>query len=304
MSQGDPTSGERLKEEESVRKDESIIPVNRDGLMARDESGNSLPMHCIMHDVSDRKRAEEALRESQRRQAEAERLAAVGRIAARVAHEINNPLAGIRNAFRLVRDAVPAGHPDHDMVGRIEREIDRISHIVRQMYSLYHQQEARIGDVAVAQAIEDVLVMLEPLRRERGVALDAGRVPLGLTVRLAEGGLQQILYNLVANAVEASPPGGVVAVAAQLAHEHHRDLVEISVRDQGRGVPPEIRHRIFEPFFTSKSAADSGKGFGPGLSVVRNIVESHGGSITLESTPGQGTVFRVFLPHNPKAEEQ
>jgi hypothetical protein len=189
------------------------------------------------------------------------------------------------------------------MVERIEREIDRISHIVRQMYSLYRQQEARIGDVSVAQVIEDVLVMLEPLRRDHGVALAPGRVPLGLTIRLAEGSLQQILYNLVANAIEASPSGGVVAVVAELTDEHDQDLVEITVRDQGRGIAPEIQQRIFEPFFTTKSGDDSGEGLGLGLSVVRSTVEAHGGSITLESKPGQGTVFRVFLPHNPKAKE-
>ena len=259
---------------------------------------------CIFADISDRKQAEESLRRSDKIQAEAEKLAATGRMAAQVAHEINNPLAGIKNSFRLIRDAVPEDHPDRDMVERIEREIDRIAHIVRQMYSLYRQQEARIGDVPVAQAIEDVLVMLEPLRRERGVALDAGRVPLGLTIPLAEGSLQQILYNLVANAIEASPSGGVVAVTAELTDEHNQDLVKITVRDQGRGIAPEIQHQIFESFFTSKSGDGPGEGLGLGLSVVRSTVEVHGGSIAMETEPGQGTIFRVFLPHNPKAKEQ
>jgi len=256
-------------------------------------------------DVTDRKHTEEALRESQRRQAEAERLAAVGRMAARVAHEINNPLAGIRNSFRLVRDAVPAEHPDHDMVERIEREIDRISHIVRQMYTLYSPRSEKIADFVIADAIRDVLLTLEPIRREHEVQFEESCTPPGLTIRITEGGLHQILYNLTANATEASPRGGIVTVAAKLADDnnHEHELVEITVRDQGGGIPAEIQPRIFEPFFTAKSGDDSGKGLGLGLSVVRNIVEAHGGSIALESTPGQGTVFRVFLPHNPKEKE-
>ena len=88
-------------------------------------------------DVTERRRAEEMVRESIRRQAEAEKLAATGRIAAQVAHEINNPLAGIKNSFQLIKHAVPADHPDRDMVGRIEREIDRIARVVRQIYELY-----------------------------------------------------------------------------------------------------------------------------------------------------------------------
>jgi hypothetical protein len=269
------------------------------------DSDGTTPMSTVAQgkDITKRIQAEGALRAIQRRQAEAERLAAVGRVAARVAHEINNPLAGIRNAFRLVRDAVPADHPDYDMVERIEREIDRISHIVRQMYSLYSKQEVGINQVVVARVIEDVLAMLEPLRRERGVAWDAGRVPFELTVQLVEGGLQQILYNLVANAIEASPSGGVVAVAAELTDGPDQKLVEITVRDQGQSIPPEIQHRLFEPFFTSKSGDNCGKGLGLGLSIVRSIIEAHGGSISLEIIPGQGTVFHVFLPHHPTAKE-
>jgi signal transduction histidine kinase len=124
-----------------------------------------------------------------------------------------------------------------------------------------------------------------------------------LTVRIPEGGLHQTLYNLVTNAVEASPQGGVVALAAELAGDKGgADFVEITVRDQGAGIPPEFRDRIFEPFFTSKDDDSTKRGLGLGLSVVKGIVESVGGRIEFESTPGQGTVFRVFLPHGPKVQ--
>ena len=126
-----------------IHPDGSVHWVSAQGRVffsGEDEARRPVRAAGTLVDVTGRKRAEEALQESEKRQAEAEKLAAVGRMAARVAHEINNPLAGIRNAFRLVRDAVPEDHPDHDMVERIEREIDRIANIVRQMYTLYSPQ--------------------------------------------------------------------------------------------------------------------------------------------------------------------
>lgn len=298
--------GKRIRHYETTRiaKDGRRIEVSLCVSPLTNSQGTVVGASTIARDITERKRAEASLREIQRRQTESERLAAIGRMAARVAHEINNPLAGIRNSFRLVHDAVPSDHPDRDMVERMDREIDRISHIVQQMYLLYRQEAARIGDIKIAQVIEDVLVLLEPLRRERGVVLSAGAVPPGLTVRLAEGILQQILYNLVANAIEASPEGGAVAVSAALTARHGQDLLEITVRDRGRGIPPEIQNRIFEPFFTTKSGDRPGKGLGLGLSIVRSIVEAHGGSISLESASGRGTVFQVFLPYIPKTKEQ
>jgi PAS domain S-box-containing protein len=256
-----------------------------------------------VRDITDRKRAEESLRRSEKRRAEAEKekLVATASMAARVAHEINNPLAGIQNSFRLIRGAVPDDHPDHDMVERIEREIDRIANIVRQMYTLYRPRAEKTVDVVVADAARDVLLMLEPLRREHEVQLDSSSIHPGLTVRISEGGLHQVLYNLVVNAIEVSPRGGGVALSAEVARaENDLEFVEITVCDGGAGILPESRDRIFEPFFTSKDDDSTTRGLGMGLSVVKGIVEPAGGRIEFQSTPGQGTVFRVFLPHNPE----
>ena len=172
-----------------------------------DEQKRKLGAVVAMRDITDRKRAEEELRESHRRQAEAEKLAAAGRMAAQVAHEINNPLAGIKNSFRLIRDAVPADHPDHDMVERIEREIDRIAHIVRQMYELYSPRAQQPRNIPVGKTIRDMLAMLEPLCQEHEVAVEVGPIPPELTVWAPEGSLQQIMYNLTINAIQASPAG-------------------------------------------------------------------------------------------------
>ena len=269
----------------------------------RDAKGVVIGAIAIIRDVTERKRAEESIRRLERMQSEAEKLAATGRMAARIAHEINNPLAGIKNSFRLIRDAVPADHPDRDMVERIDREIARISGIVQQMYTLYSPKAGHMTDVIVGDAIRDVLSMLEPLRREYQVEFDATHVLSGLRVRVPEGGLHQVVYNLTSNAAEASPNGGVITISVEL-DAGYPDLVKISVHDCGEGIPPDIQLRIFEPFFTSRTDDNSRGGLGLGLSVVKSVVEATGGRIEFESAPEKGTTFRVFLPHIAKAKEQ
>ena len=246
-----------------------------------------------MRDITDIKRAEEELRESRCRQAEAEKLAAAGRMAAQIAHEINNPLAGIKNSFRLIRDAVPSDHPDHDMVERIEREIDRIAHVVRQMYELYSPRAKQPRDVPVGKTIRDMLLMLEPLCRECEVQVEVGPIPSELTVWVPEGSLQQVMYNLTVNAIQASPAGGKVEISAQCADE---DYVEILVCDNGPGISADIEDRIFEPFFSTESADSTKKGLGLGLSIVNTIVANLEGKIDFQTAIGEGTCFRVLLP--------
>ena len=246
-------------------------------------------------DITDRRRTEELLRESTRRQAEAERLAATGRMAALVAHEINNPLAGIKNSFRLIRDAVPLDHPDRDMVARIEREIDRIALVIRQMYQIYSPRSEDLTDIPVGETIRDVLALLEPLRCENEVTVELAAVSPALMVRAYPGGLQQVLYNLVTNAIHASPRAAVVHVAAELAGE---DYVKISIRDRGPGIPAKMQARMFEPFVSADTgnATAGGLGLGLGLSIVKSIVDSLRGRIEFESMLGEGTCFRVYLP--------
>ena len=227
-------------------------------------------------------------------EAEAEKLAAAGRLAAQVAHEINNPLAGIRNSFRLIRDAVPEDHPDRDMVERIGPG--------NRPHRAYRPPDVRISFAAgaanratifVGRTIRDMLAMLEPLCREHEVTVEAGPVPAELTVWAPEGSLQQILYNLTVNAIQASPPKTTVNIRV---HAADKDYVEISIRDRGHGIPAEIGDRVFEPFFSTDTADSTKKGLGLGLSIVKTIVDSLGGRIDFESTVGEGTCFRVCLP--------
>jgi signal transduction histidine kinase len=257
-------------------------------------------------DITERKRAEKKLREyrdhledmvrerteriqeleSQR--TEIEKLASAGLLAARIAHEINNPLAGIKNSFLLVKDGIPKDHPYHEYVGRIEKEVDRITRIVRQMFDLYRPEQEIKNRFLIDKTIYDVVALLEAACQENSLAIKVDTK--SIMVEMHEGSLRQILYNILINAIEASPKGGIIRIMTEV---NDNNLV-FSISDQGAGIPFKVRSHIFEPFFTTKHG--SKRGLGLGLSISKEIVEKLGGHISFESETGKETVFKIILP--------
>jgi len=264
---------------------------------------------AVVTDISERKRLEEQIRRHaeeleqlveertkrirllEQQRAESEKLAATGRMSARIAHEINNPLAGIKNSFLLVKDGIPTTHRYYDYVRRIETEIERIARIVRQMFDLYRPQQDSVRSFPADIAIRDVVALLGTNCRERDITIDVEIDAPALNVALSEGSLRQVLYNVIQNAVDASTPGSLVRVRAFA----ERQKLTINVIDQGQGIPEEIRPKIFEPFFTTKSGLER-SGLGLGLSVSKGLVEAMGGKLDFESSVGQGTTFAIVLP--------
>ena len=266
------------------------------GSILRDEHGAPLGTVVIFQDVTRVVEMEAELRRS-------ERLAAVGKLAASIAHEVRNPLAAISGSIQVLL----AGGDQRRAEERrrlsdiVLRETDRLNALITDFLQYAHPRPPRLEPVALARTVADVVQMLENAARPD---LKIERcVDAALRVLADPGQLRQLLWNLCANAVQAMPQGGCLRIAAERAapqavarggrnapEGEESAWVEIRVADTGVGIPPESLERIFDPFFTTKP-----EGTGLGLATVHRIVEGHGGTLRVESSPGAGTTFSIAL---------
>jgi PAS domain S-box-containing protein len=231
------------------------------------------------------------IQQLERHRRQIEKLAALGQLAAAVAHEINNPLAGLRNAFELIKADLTPQHPHFELLELIDREIERVGAIIHQMYQLYSRAPQRPIEFDLGQTVQDVSDLLARVARKRGVTLQR-RTPAGpAPVRLPQGEVKQVLYNLLQNAIQASPAGEAVVIQVTTDQDEWR----VSVVDRGPGIPEDVLPRIFDPFFSTKTDEPHG-GMGLGLSVSRSVIEAMGGRIEVDSSPGRGSAFTAVFP--------
>ncbi|MCW5712738.1 HAMP domain-containing sensor histidine kinase [Shinella sp.] len=223
-----------------------------------------------------------------------EKLAAIGEITAGVAHEINNPIAVMQGNLEIIRDMMGPGAEEAKTEFRlINQQMNRITEIVTKLLQFAKPQEYAgfTEDYAPADVISDTLPLVQHLLKKTMITVEREDRALRL-IRMSRTELQQVLVNLIVNAIHAMPRGGRLGLRTVDAALGGVDGVEIEVSDTGAGMTPDVMGRIFDPFFTTKSR----EGTGLGLSISQMLMSQHGGKITVRSQPGEGTTFKVWLP--------
>jgi two-component system OmpR family sensor kinase len=218
----------------------------------------------------------------------AERLVAIGQMAAMVAHEVRNPLGILRAQVELLRERVAPSTSarERERFGEMLAEIDRLTGLTSEFLLLARDAPLEEHDCDLAELLERIVERArhDPAGAEANLSLDA---PADIDVRVDPGKLEQAVFNLIVNAAQIGGPGVAVSVTAR----RDGDAVRIAVADDGPGVPPELRDTLFEPFVGARTG-----GSGVGLAVARRVAERHGGRLVLERPAGRGAVFALFLP--------
>jgi two-component system, NtrC family, sensor histidine kinase HydH len=229
------------------------------------------------------------LREAQASVRRTERLAALGQLTAGLAHELRNPLGTMKaSAEMLSRNVAGENEVARELAGFISTEVDRINSLVTRFLEFARPMRLRREKTDLTQIIDRAVGQLERHQPPLNVAIYKNYSPDIRPFPLDGELIERVVYNLLLNAAQATPPGGCVTIKTRLLDN---DDAEIAVIDRGAGIDPKHRESIFNPFFTTKS-----EGIGMGLALVSKIVDEHGGVILVESDPGKGSVFRVDLP--------
>lgn len=284
--------GEKIDHFETVRvtKTGERVHVSLTISPVKDEAGRVIGAAKIARDVSQRKKAEEALRIS-------EKLASVGRLAATVAHEINNPLAAVVNLIYLIKNSpgLPASVSQYAKAA--EEELNRISSLTRQTLGFYREERGAAA-IQLGALAGNLIALFSSKARNKAVNIRL-QVRSDPKVQAVTGEMRQLLANLLGNSIDAVPRNGSILVRVSSATRWRNNVrqpgVRLTIADSGPGIPAAIRARIFEPFFTTKESV----GTGLGLWICKNIVEQHNGSLRMRTCtdPGKSwTVFSVFVP--------
>ena len=281
------TSGERIEHFETRRrrKDGRLVEISLTISPIRDGTGRIVGISKIARDITDRKLAEAALFES-------ERMAAVGRMAASIAHEVNNPLEAILNLGYLLAEDPSLDNDARRYAQLLVAEVLRVSEITKQTLSFY-RDTSRTSLVNLADLIDSVLKLHRPVLLRQSIQIYR-RGQLGSCIMASPGELRQVFTNLIVNSVDAMPRGGELHVS--VSSGGRGSLACVTIADTGAGIPDSVRDRVFDAFFSTKT----GKGTGLGLWITQGIIRKYGGSIRVRTSndPARrtGTAFRVCLP--------
>ncbi len=284
------------------RKDGTLFTEEQTITPVRGARGEIRHFIAIKHDITERKRAEEELKQLRDRFYQAQKMESIGRLAGGIAHDMNNILMPIRGYVDMMLTNSPADTPENAYLREIRRSADRAAELMGKMLAFSRGQVLRREPLDLNEMIRDYERMVKPLIGENinlAVELEDDLMP----VNADRGQLEQVIMNLLLNARDAMPDGGEVTIetAGRYVDEGHAvgqeivypgQYVILRMRDTGEGMSSETRKRVFEPFFTTREIE---KGRGLGLAIVYGIVKQHRGYISVRSEPGKGAVFEVYL---------
>ena len=240
--------------------------------------------------------ANQNLQEAEAAVRRSDRLAALGQLSAGLAHELRNPLGTIKTSAEMLLKNVPADNAvAREMAGFISSEVDRTNSLVTRFLDFARPLAVRLDKTDLTQVIDQAVSDVEKHQPPFDVTIYKNYSPEIPPFFLDGELMERVMYNLVLNAAQASPPSASITVKTRQID----GMVEIAVIDRGSGIQPKLLENIFNPFYTTKAG-----GVGLGLAIVSKIVDEHGGSISVESEPGEGSVFRVYLPFRESLKEE
>jgi len=245
-----------------------------------DEKGRTIQAIQYIKDVTDRLQLQRQLRE-------VEQLTGIGQMAANVAHEIRNPLIAVGGFARQLHEKLDADDPRREYSQIILEEVTRLEQILRDQLTLERHLQPVLGPVDVNRILRDVRKLVSHGMLSSQVRM-VGELADGLPITMGDANqLKQAFLNVISNAIQSMPDGGTLTVRT----EQHGQRIIVAIKDTGEGIPKEVIDKLFVPFFTTRKT-----GSGLGLAVTRRIIENHGGTIAVSSTPVEGTTFEIAIP--------
>jgi two-component system NtrC family sensor kinase len=280
-----------------VNKAGEEIPIQLSAALIYDGKGEEIASVGIFTDLRPRLTMEKKLQETHVQLVSSEKMASLGKLAAGIAHEINNPLGGILIYSSLMIEDLPQDDPKRGDLSRIVQETGRCKEIVKSLLEFARQTEPKMEPTDINRAITEGLFFLENQALFHNIRIIKKLDPVLPFVKGNAGQLKQVFMNIIVNAAEAIQGSGTLTITTSPAPDRKSVLVDFT--DTGEGIPEENLTRIFDPFFTTK---DVGKGTGLGLATSYGIVEEHGGKIRVKSKVGEGTTFTIELPSFPETQ--
>ncbi|MFC1820014.1 ATP-binding protein [Thermodesulfobacteriota bacterium] len=271
-------------EMECAFSDQTSVPLSLSATSIINEEGNLVGNVLLMRDLAEVRRLQEEIRRK-------EKLAALGSLAAGVAHEIRNPLSSIKGLASYFGSKFAEGSDDRQTAGVMVREVDRLDRVISELLYFARPSELNLKLTDINDVLEHTVRLAQQDAKTKNIEIEWSENRNLPRVLLDPDRFSQCLLNLYLNAIQAMDEGGVLSVKSLLSFNED---IKIEIADTGKGMNPDEIKKIFDPYFTTKSS-----GTGLGLAIVHKIIEAHQGRIDVKSTPGKGTVFSVFIPLKP-----